>query len=263
MTYSETDLTRTIERLLEEAGWTSPLTPEHLDRVDQFHAGGIDAVDALVPAMGAGPGDQILDVGSGLGGPARRIAQQTGAAVHGIDLTQSYVDAATALTARCALDQLVSFEQGDIAGWVPSRRFDAAVTMHVQMNAPDKAAFFAAIHGALRPGGRLALWEICATGADTPPWPMPWSIDGSDSYLATSDELRGAAVDSGFDVLEWTDQTQWVMEWFAASFNGGPPPGPSLPLLLTDGFTRVLNLAQSLSDGTLSVVRGVLAAKAS
>ncbi len=262
MTYGEVDLVDTIDRMVKEAGWQDPLSPERLDRLDQFHVGGMDAVDTLVSSMGVGPGDKVLDIGSGLGGPARRVAQQTGAAVHGVDITHSYVEAARFLTARSDLESLVTFEQVDIAALDASTPYDAAISVHVQMNVDDKAAFFGAIHTNLRLGARLALWEICSTGESDLAWPMPWSIDGTDSYLTTGDQLRQAAIDTGFEVLEWSDETQWARDWFASTFKDGPPPGPSLPMLLTDGLTRVLNLAGALSDGTASIIRGVLAKNA-
>ncbi len=262
MTYSEVDLVDTIDGMVKEAGWQDPLSPEQLDRLDQFHVGGMDAVDTLISSMDVGTGDKVLDIGSGLGGPARRVAQKTGAAVHGVDITRSYVEAAQFLTARSDLESLVTFEQVDIAALGTSTPYDAAISVHVHMNVEDKASFFDAIHANLRPGARLVLWEICSTGESDPAWPMPWSIDGTDSYLTTSDGLRQAAIDAGFEVLEWSDETQWATDWFAATFKDGPPPAPSLPMLLTDGFTRVLNLAGALSDGTASIIRGVLAKSA-
>jgi ubiquinone/menaquinone biosynthesis C-methylase UbiE len=259
MTYSEVDLVDIIDRMVTEAGWQDPLSPDQLDRLDQFHVGGMDAVDTLISSLGVRTGDKVLDIGSGLGGPARRVAQKTGAAVHGVDVTQSYVEAAQFLTGRSDLGPLVSFEQVDIAALGTSTPYDAAITIHVQMNVEDKVSFFGAIRANLRPGGRLALWEICSTGENDPVWPMPWSMDGTDSYLTTGDGLRQAAIDTGFEVLEWSDETQWATDWFASTFKDGPPPGPALPKLLNDGFTRVLNLAGALGDGTVSIVRGVLA----
>ena len=115
MTYSEVDLVDTIDRMVKEAGWQDPLSPEQLDRLDQFHVGGMDAVDSLISSIDVGMGDRVLDIGSGLGGPARRVAQRTGAAVHGVDITQSYVEAAQFLTARSDLEiHLVAKKAGQL-----------------------------------------------------------------------------------------------------------------------------------------------------
>jgi hypothetical protein len=85
---------------------------------------------------------------------------------------------------------------------------------------------------------------------------MPWSIDGSDSHLATPDGLLAAIGAGGFEVVEWVDESAWVGSWFESRFAGGPPAEPSLPMLLDDGFTRTLHFAAAVADGTLTIRRG-------
>lgn len=68
---------------------------------------------------------------------------------------------------------------------------------------------------------------------------MPWSLDGSDSFLATQAELKHAITLGGFDVVEWQDETAWVNTWSAATLgDGAPRPGLILPMLLEDRLTR-------------------------
>ena len=256
MTYRETDLVDTVDRLLDTTDPAAPLTRAALDALDQFHAGGPRAVDRLVPSLGVGPGDVVLDVGSGLGGPARQVAVSTGCQVVGVDVTAAYVEVAVELTARTGLAERVRFVHSDVADLLPDRPFDAAFTMHVQMNVADKADWFATIAGCLAPGAGLAVWEVCRTGDGQPPWPMPWSLDGSDSHLETADGLLAAIEAGGFGAVEWVDETAWVVSWFDETFADGPPSGPSLPMLLDDGFTRVLQFAGALADGTLGIRRG-------
>ena len=255
MTYTETDLAATIERLAgAELG---ALTQPQLDGVDQFHAGGAEAVERLLPSLGLTPDTTVLDVGSGLGGPARQVARSTGCSVVGVDITQSYVDAATALTAAAGLSDRVGFVCADVAS-VERRDFDAAYTMHVQMNVADKRAFFAGIAGRLRPGARLATFEVCRTGPTLPPLPLPWSIDGTDSFLATPADLLTTIEDSGFEAVEWVDETGWVLEWFGGLRGRLAAAGATatLPGLLADGPTRMVNYAAALAEGVLTVHRG-------
>ena len=82
---------------------------------------------------------------------------------------------------------------------------------------------------------------------------MPWSIDGTDSFLATPDELKTDIISAGFETREWEDTTTWVTDLFAGLQAGGPPAGPAL---LDEGFTRVLNYVTALKDGTTVVRRG-------
>ena len=113
MTYSERDLVATIEHLA--GADLGALTQTQLDGLDQFHVGGAEAVDRLLPSLGLTSGQTVLDVGSGFGGPARQVARMTGCQVVGVDITQAYVDAATALTATAGLSEQVEFVCADIA----------------------------------------------------------------------------------------------------------------------------------------------------
>ena len=255
MTYTETDLIATIERLADTD--LAALTQLERDQFDQYHSGGSEAVDRLLPSLQLAPGMTVLDIGSGLGGPARQIASNSGCTVVGIDITAAYVETAQALTSAAGLDDHVSFACTDIAD-VHRVDFDAAYTMHVQMNIADKKTFFTEIAGCLRPGARFATFEVCRIGAVEPTPPLPWSIDGTDSYLATADELRDTIAASGFETLEWIDETEWIGRWFGdigtrvAAARGGA----LLPALLNDGLTRTMNFAAAITGGVVTVHRG-------
>jgi len=255
VTYTETDLVATIERLA--GADLAALTQPQRDQLDQFHSGGSEAVDRLLPILHLTQGMTVLDIGSGLGGPARQIARSSGCTVVGVDITPAYVDAAQALTRTAGLDNQVSFVCSDIAA-LERTDFDAAYTMHVQMNVADKKTYFTEIARRLRPGARFATFEVCLTGATQPTPPLPWSLDGTDSYLATADQLRDTIASSGFEILEWVDETQWVLQWFEdlgkRIATGGSPA--TLPALLNDGPTRMMNFAVALSTGVVSVHRG-------
>jgi hypothetical protein len=90
-------------------------------------------------------------------------------------------------------------------------------------------------------------------------WPMPWSMDGSDSHVVTSGELSDVICGAGFEMVEWVEETQWVNGWFESAYAEERISEPTLPMLLDDGFTRVLNFAGALADGTLGVWRGAFA----
>jgi cyclopropane fatty-acyl-phospholipid synthase-like methyltransferase len=254
MTYTETDLVATIERLA--GADLAALTQPQRDQFDQFHSGGSEAVDRLLPSLQLAPGMIVLDVGAGLGGPARQIARTSGCTVVGVDITPAYVDTAQALTRAAGLDNHVSFLGSDIAD-LNLDGFDAAYTMHVQMNVADKKTYFAEIARRLRPWARFATFEVCLTGDSQPTPPLPWSLDGTDSYLATADQLRDTIASSGFEVLDWVDETQWVLRWFEDLGQRIAADGAAtLPALLNDGPSRMMNFAVALSTGVVSVHRG-------
>jgi SAM-dependent methyltransferase len=257
MTYGETTVGQTIDRLLSEHPDLDASAGGALDNLDQFHIGGADAVDLLIGGLALAEGDRVLDIGSGFGGPARQIARRTGNRVTGVDITPAYIDVSRDLTARAGLRDLVHFQTGDIATFEPDPLFQAAITMHVQMNVQDKTAWFAHIARCLVPGARLAIWEVCQPRQADLPWPMPWSLDGTDSFVVTAGSLRASIEQAGFTAAEWTNETAWVQAWITETFAGGLPAGPALPMLLDDGYTRVINYAAALSNGSLEVWRGL------
>ncbi len=244
MTYGETTVGQTIDRLLSEHPDLNPSADGALDNLDQFHIGGADAVDLLIGSLALAEGDRVLDIGSGFGGPARQIARRTGNRVIGVDIT------------KAGLRDLVHFRVGDIATFEPDPLFQAAITMHVQMNVQDKTAWFAHIARCLAPGARLAIWEVCQPRQGDLPWPMPWSLDGTDSFVVTADSLHASIEQAGFTATEWTNETAWVQAWITKTFANGLPAGPALPMLLDDGYTRVVNYAAALSNGSIEVWRG-------
>lgn len=263
MTYTETDIVDAIELL---AGVDlSALTQDQLDGIDQYHAGGPDAVDRLIPSLQLAAGMVALDVGSGLGGPARQLARRTGCRVLGVDVTPAYVAAARDLTAAArlsdSLSDRVSFLHTDIAD-LDRAGFDAALTIHVQMNVEAKQSFYTDIARHLRPGGRLAIFEVCRGGGAEPTPPLPWSLDGSDSFLTTAQDLRDAIEAAGFEPLDWVDESTWVKQWFAdlgrrlADKPAAGAASATLPALLTDGPARMFNFAGAVMTGAVTIHRG-------
>jgi sarcosine/dimethylglycine N-methyltransferase len=95
-------------------------------------------------------------------------------------------------------------------------------------------------------------------------FPAPWSIDGTDSFLAIPDDLLTTIQDSGFETVEWVDETAWILDWFQGLGVRLASDGTAatLPGLLTDGPIRMMNFAGALSDGLLTVHRGAFAVAA-
>src|SRR5213594_2219429 len=136
-------------------------TMEALAPYDQFHGRGLEATLEIAELVEAGSADHILDIGSGIGGPARYFASRFGCRVTGIDLTPEFCDVARHLTRAVGLDDKVAFEQGDALKMpFADASFDGAYSMNVAMNIADKAGFYREIHRALKSGGWLVLSEI-------------------------------------------------------------------------------------------------------
>lgn len=244
-----------IRALLDEL--PARLDPTMLAGLDQFHAGGAEPVRRLLRLGDVGEGMTVVDLGSGLGGPAR-LAAAAGATVVGIDRNPGFVDLAAALSVRCGLAERVSFRVGDMTNLdLPDRFADRVLLVHAQMNVRDKVALARTIARIAKPGGRLLAWEICVAGADGPAWPTPWSLDGSDSHLVSAAELRAAFEGAGLRVTTWEDRSAWVQAWFQQAVAAPPASEPSLLALLERGPERARNFARGVAAGQLALVEVV------
>src|SRR5260370_13864750 len=191
----------------------APVTVDALAPLDQFHARGPLATQELVALLRPQAGERLLDIGSGIGGPARWIASKFGVHVTGVDLTAEFCDAAEALNQATGLTDRVRIIRGSaLAMPVPDAAFDAAYSQNVIMNIADKQAFYREAYRALRPGGRLAVSNVCAGTAGEPYFPVPWASTRETSFLATPDEMRADLVAAGFDIVEFHDTTAPIVD---------------------------------------------------
>src|SRR5262249_32681999 len=137
------------------------LTHADLAALDEFHVGGLESTQELAAQMELRPGLSLLDVGSGIGGPARYFAGEHGCKVTGIDLTEEFVQVSRSLTRRTKLDRLVEFVQGSALGMTfQPETFDRAYMIHVGMNIADKGGVFREVRRVLKPGGKFAIFDF-------------------------------------------------------------------------------------------------------
>jgi arsenite methyltransferase len=111
-------------------------------------------------ALGAAPGDHVLDVGCGPGFYSRELLDQVGpeGSVTGIDQSPQMLAVARRRSEGFANGR---FEEGDATGLpVESDSFDRALSVQVLEYVPDIPAALAEIHRALRPGGRVVIWDV-------------------------------------------------------------------------------------------------------
>lgn len=183
------------------------LTIEDLAPVDHFHARGFPATVELADQLPIKAGQHLLDIGCGVGGPARYLAQRFGCKVSGIDITPPFIEAAQGLTKLLHMEAQVALSLGD-GNRLPyaDATFDGAYTQHVTMNVADRDGFFSEAYRVLKPGAFFALTEHGLGPAGSPHHPLPWSEDGSGAYLKTPADTQRYLETAGFvDVtIEYT-----------------------------------------------------------
>ena len=190
--YTRGDLLARLQAALLADG----IDPDHptinrLAPFDQFHGRGLEATEELADLLAVAATDHLLDVGSGIGGPARYIADRFGCRVTGIDLTAEFCDVARHLTQTLGLEDRVAFQQGDaMAMPFADASFDGAYSMNVSMNIADKDGFYAEIHRLLRPGAPFVLFEVAQGPNGSLDYPTPWAQTAASSFLATPAQTK-------------------------------------------------------------------------
>jgi ubiquinone/menaquinone biosynthesis C-methylase UbiE len=230
-----------------------------LAAVDEFHVGGLEATQELAKHMELRAGLRLLDVGSGIGGPARYFAAEHGCKVTGIDLTEEFVRVATSLTKRTKLDDLVEFRQGS-ALELPFERetFDRANMIHVGMNIADKAGIFREVRRVLKDGGLFTIYDILRTRDGAIRYPVPWATSEETSFVGTVKDYRDALEDNEFRIVQERGRGAFAIEFTQRSMARiaeGGPPALGLHLLMGEKTPIMLgNVLAALKEGVLEPV---------
>jgi ubiquinone/menaquinone biosynthesis C-methylase UbiE len=234
------------------------LTPQQLGALDQFHTRGLAATTELAALAAITSPMSVLDVGSGVGGPARFLAATCGCRVTGVDLSAPFVDAARYLTERTGQSGQVSFEVAN-ALELPFKdgSFDAVLLQHVAMNISDRARLYGEIRRVLKPAGRFVTYDVVLNAGD-PHYPVPWARTSATSFLLTAAATREAIEAAGFRNLAWRDDSETAKAWIAQMRASGPPPSPNLGVVMGPDFAQFsTNLARNLVEGRLGILTAV------
>lgn len=238
------DLAEKIADSLRKTGKKlSELQTTDLEAIDEFHFRGRGATLELLEQMKLGPTDNVLDIGSGLGGTARTIVAEVGCGVIGLDLTQEFCDAATTISQWVNLSDKTEFHQGDATNLpFATDEFDGAVTIHVAMNIPAKDKMYAEVCRVLKSKRRFAIYDILQGEGGDILFPVPWAKEPSISHLVTPDEMVALLSDAGFKILQAYDSTRESLSWLearTARTEQSGPPSFTTAILFGDDFQEM------------------------
>lgn len=256
--YTQGGLLARILSALTEAGHdTDRLTADVLAPLDHLHTGGLGSTMAQADAIGFTGDDHVLDLGCGIGGPARYVAATYGCRVTGIDLTAEFIDVAKELTSRCGLADSVMFRRGDVL-YLPfgDDAFDVVLSQNLSMNIADKDTMYREITRVLKPGGKLTSLDYVQGTVGDPHYPTGWADTADISHLLPPDDMREVIERNGLRVIEWVERSDMVVAAAAKpSASEGKPGSLGLHVALGDDYpVRQRNVVRNLSENRLRYI---------
>ncbi|HXD40436.1 MAG TPA: class I SAM-dependent methyltransferase [Ramlibacter sp.] len=256
--YSRGELLSRLRAALQDDG----ADPDHptmdaLAPYDQFHGRGVEATRDALELMPACASDSILDIGSGLGGPARSVADRFGCTVTGIDLMPEFCEVARHLSRLLDFDKRTVFEVADATSMpFEAGSFDGAYSMNVSMNIPAKAAFYGEVHRVLKPGAWLVLSEIARGKGPDVDYPTAWAASSESSFLCTPDETVLGLKAAGFEVISVQSTLEEMLAFGARSRElvqrGEKPPHRAVMLVHAENAAAAMkNTSRGFAEGRI------------
>jgi SAM-dependent methyltransferase len=204
-----------VDAALTELGHDpQSLNPEILATVEHLHSGGFATTRDQTNRVSITDESRVLDVGCGIGGPARYLAHTYGCRVNGIDLTPELVETGRVLTERCKLADRVVLQVGNALELpYPDEAFDVVwcqnVTLAGAFRVLKRGGLFTATEYSIGPGGDIV-------------FPVPWAYDASINFLEPADVMRTQCHMAGFRILEWMNYSDKAIEHYERTLSAPP-----------------------------------------
>lgn len=259
--YSKGGLLEAIKTGLDSLGkTTNSITYQDLALVDQLHAGSLETTEKLFNEVNFDNADNIIDIGCGIGGPARYLASRFQSKVTGVDLTPEFVEVGQALTQWLELQDLVELQLGNAVDLqqFAADFFDIGYTLHAGMNIENKAQVYKEAHRILKPNGQFIIFDCMKTPNAQVSYPLPWADDPSYSFLNSFEEYLEILEQNGFEIIKDVDFTAYAHEFLIDmqhkmnEMETLPPLG--LHLIVTEqGKEKFDNMLSNIELGNLAV----------
>ena len=266
--YGAEDISTRILHALAGAGKdVASLTRADLAPFDEFHGGGLASTRDLARFADLTAGTHVLDIGCGIGGPARTLAAEFGCSVVGVDLTHEFIRAARMLTARLRMDGQCSFEHGSATTLLfGDASFDLVWSQNMLMNVPNKAQLFDEVARVLKPGGRFALETVLTGDGRAIHLPAFWASRADLSFLVTRHELERLLLHAGLEVVAIEDTTAAVIangRKRHAALAAQDPTQLSINVIVPDDVeTKMDNMLKNNEEGRTTTIKALFIRRA-
>lgn len=261
--YTRENIYETIVKRLHEQGVEkNKITREHISSVDEFHIKGAEVSLEMAKEAELSKELKVLDVGCGIGGPARMIADVFGCSVTGVDLTNEFIRTASLLSQLVGLSGKTEFMTAD-ATELPfeDNIFDVVWTQHAQMNIEEKEKLYSEIHRVLKREGRFIYYDIFSSEKEDLKFPLPWADDSSISFLIELNDFGRLMKETGFKELLRKERTSDSIDFFETVFENNKKEGSpkiGLNIFMTEQTSlKLSNLLNNLSENKLKVQSGI------
>ena len=217
--YEREDLYGDILLELDRVGIAKDqITMNDLSKYDEMHIGRHEATQRFAAKLPFTRNQNIIDIGAGLGGPARYIANKYACHITGIDLTPQHVETANKLSQLVSMATHTKFHIEDACALsFDTESFDGGYTIHTGMNIKDKDALYREIARILKPGSIFGIYEVFLTQPDSKIiYPLPWSSSADTSHLITIEALKTYMSDNNFEIVQEEDHKSSALNALAA-----------------------------------------------
>jgi len=144
-----------------EQGWGQSFHFAPRGRNETFRESIVRHEHYLALKLGIKPEDKVLDLGCGIGGPMRNIAQFTGANIVGVTINEYQVNRGNEINQADGFGKQCMLKQGDFCKLAAfeDNSFDKVFAIESTCHAPDRSAVYDQVYRVLKPGGKFASYE--------------------------------------------------------------------------------------------------------